>query len=285
MGDMGRFERSWALAKQSWAVLRGNPGLAVFPIVSTVAALLVTATFFVPLAYTIGFENLENPPAYAYPVLFLYYLVSYFVVIFFNSALVHCANEALNGRPAEFGDGINAAKSHFGAILGWALLSATVGTILNAIAERTGFIGRIVVGLFGAAWNIVTFFTVPMLVLEGVGPIDAVKGSFAVIKKTWGESIIGNVGISYAIGLLALLPLPVLFASFFTGSAIVIGLATAISVLYWLTLATVGSSMTGVYTVAVFAYARTGAVPGGFEASAIQAAFVDKPKSKRPFGL
>lgn len=282
---MERFARSWALAKQSWGVLRSNPGLAVFPVVSTIAALLVTATFFIPLGMLIGLENIEQPPLYAYPVLFLYYLVSYFVVIFFNAGLVHCANETLEGRPAGFGEGIHAAMARFGSILGWALLSATVGTLLNAIAERTGFIGRIVIGLIGAAWNVATFFTVPMLVLEGVGPIDAVKGSFAAIKKTWGESLIGNVGISYAIGLLALLPIPVIVASAFTSSAVVIVIAVAVSAIYWLTLATVGSCMSGVYTVAVFAYARTGSVPSGFDAGAIQSAFVEKAEKKKPFGL
>lgn len=281
---MGRFERSWGLAKQSWAVLRGNPSLAIFPIVSTVAILLVTASFFIPMGIAVGLENLENPPLFVYPITFVYYLVSYFVVVFFNAALIHCANEALEGRNADFGDGINAAMSRLGPILGWSLLSATIGTVLNAISENLGFVGQIIIGLLGAAWNIVTFFAVPMLVLQGVGPVDAVKGSWSTIKKTWGETLIGNVGISYAIFVMALPPIALIVASAFSGVTALIFAAVGVSILYWAALAAVGSCMTGIYTTAVFSYARNGVVPSGFDGHTITSAFMPKPEKKKRWG-
>lgn len=281
---MGKFQRSWDLAKQSFSVLRGNPSLAIFPIVSTVAILLVTASFFVPMGLVVGLENLENPPIFVYPVTFVYYLVSYFVVVFFNAALIHCANEALEGRNADFGDGIHAALARIGPILGWSLLSATIGTVLNAISERLGFVGQIIIGLIGAAWNIVTFFAVPMLVLQGVGPIDAVKGSWATIKKTWGEALIGNVGISYAIFALALPPVALIVAAAFSGVTPLILAAVGVALIYWAALAAVGSCMTGIYTTAVFSYAQTGQVPSGFDGHTITSAFMPKPEKKKLWG-
>lgn len=281
---MGRFERSWSLAKQSWGVLRGNPSLAVFPIVSSVAILLVTASFFIPLVLAVGLKNLEQPPAYAYGVTFLYYLVSYFVVVFFNAALIHCANEALEGRSADFGDGIHAAMRRIGPILGWSLLSATIGTILNAISERLGFVGQIIIGLLGAAWNIVTFFAVPMLVLQGVGPIDAVKGSWATIRKTWGETLIGNAGVSLAVFVMALPAIVLIVLAAFTGVVALIVAAVALSVLYWAVLAAVGSCMNGIYTTAVFSYAHTGEIPSGFDGQTIRQAFTEKPAKKKLWG-
>ncbi|MCB8933367.1 MAG: DUF6159 family protein [Fimbriimonadaceae bacterium] len=281
---MGRLERSWSLAKQSWAVLRGNPKLAVFPVVSSVAILLVTASFFIPLVAAVGLKNLEQPPAYAYAVTFAYYLVSYFVVVFFNAALIHCANEALEGRSAEFGDGIHAAMSRLGPIIGWSLLSATIGTILNAISERLGIVGQIIIGLLGAAWNIVTFFAVPMLVLKGVGPFDAVKGSWATIKKTWGETLIGNAGVSLAVFVMAIPAVVLIVATAFTGIAALIIGAVALSVLYWAVLAAVGACMNGIYTTAVFSYAQSGEIPSGFDGETIRQAFTQKPAKKRPWG-
>src|SRR5437762_791926 len=80
----------------------------------------------------------------------------------------------------------------------FALIAATVCMILRAIEERVGFIGRIVVGLIGMGWSLATYLVVPVLVARDVGPIDAVKESATLFKKTWGEIVIGQVGLGAA---------------------------------------------------------------------------------------
>jgi len=286
---MDRFKRSWELAKQSWAVMRGHPSLALFPIISGLATLLVSISFIAPVLLSLNssgfFESSHKandslPPLY-YVVTFLYYLVSYFVVVFFNVALIHCANKALNNEETSVGDGIGAAVGRLGPILGWSLVGATVGMILRTLSERVGIIGKIVVMLLGGAWNIVTFFVVPTLALEGVGPIKAIKTSFETIKKTWGETLIGNIGVSYAISLLALIPIPILIvAGVVTQSMWVVGVLGLVSILYWVALSVIGSCLTGIYTTAVYHYARTGTVPGVFTSEQIQMAFLQKPENK-----
>jgi Family of unknown function (DUF6159) len=285
---MERFKRSWELAKQSWKVMRSHPSLALFPIISGIATFFVTLSFMLPIFFSMGglkgleskqFNNDQVPVAY-YVVSFCYYLVSYFVVVFFNVALIHCANKVLNNQETSVGDGLSAAMKRFGPILAWSLVGATVGMILKTISERVAFVGQIVVAILGGAWSIVTFFVVPTLAIEGVGPITAIKTSFATIKKTWGETLIGNIGVSYAIGLLSLIPVPILIGVAFTGSAWIIIGAVAVSALYWLTLAIIGSCLTGIYTTAVFHYARTGSVPNVFSSEQIQMAFLPKPESK-----
>ncbi|MCE9560175.1 MAG: DUF6159 family protein [Armatimonadetes bacterium] len=282
---MERFKRSWELAKQSLAVLRSNPQLAAFPIISGIASIVVSVSFILPVFLTLqaggAFKNPENLHAspWHYLVSFAYYLVSYFVVVFFNVGLIHCANETLCGRNATFGEGINMAIKRLGPILGWSLLAATIGTVLKAISERMGIVGQIVIALIGGAWNIVTFFTLPMLALEGVGPIEAVKGSWTTIKKVWGEAIIGNVGISTAIGILGLIPIPIIVLSAFSQSFPIIGIAVVISILFWIALGTIGACLTGIYNTATFHYARTGEVPAGFDSGAMQNAFMPKPDS------
>jgi len=287
--DMERFKRSWALAKQSWQVMRSQPSLAVFPVISGIATIIVTISFLLPIFFSLqgsgAFDSKSNfdqnsVPITYYIVMFCYYLVSYFVVVFFNVGMIHCANKVLNNEPTSVSDGVSMAIKRIGPILGWSLVGATVGMILRTISERIGIVGQIIVALMGAAWNIVTFFAVPALAIEGLGPIAAIKESFATIKKTWGETVIGNIGVSSAIGILGLVPIPIIILSVVTQSVWLIVGALVISVLYWLALAIIGSCLTGIYTTAVFYYARTGQVPQVYTAEQMQMAFLPKPESK-----
>ncbi|MEI8241604.1 MAG: DUF6159 family protein, partial [Actinomycetota bacterium] len=79
---------------------------------------------------------------------------------------------------------------------------ATVGLVLQLLRERGGIAGVILAALGGMAWNIITFLVIPVLVVEGVGPVSAIKRSAGLLKKTWGEQIIGTAGIGLVFGLL-----------------------------------------------------------------------------------
>ena len=127
--------------------------------------------------------------------LFLFYLVQYFIIFFFNSALVGAAMIRLDGGDPTVRDGLRIASSKIVPIIGYAAIAATVGLILRIIEERAGFIGRWIAGLFGLAFTVATFLTVPILVTRDVGPVEAVKESAVLLKKTWGENIIGNAGM------------------------------------------------------------------------------------------
>ncbi len=121
-------------------------------------------------------------------VSFVFYAASYFVVIFFNTALITCVNARLNRKEATINDGLSNATKHIGSILAWSLVSATVGIILQVLEDNVGFIGQIAVALIGGAWSLVTFFVVPILVLEDKGVVDSVKDSVSLIKKTWARA-------------------------------------------------------------------------------------------------
>jgi hypothetical protein len=276
MGE--RFARSMALARESINVLRQNPSLMWFPVISGFVTLLLSVSFFVPLYMITGGKNIEKVnPAVGYPLMAVFYLVSYFVVIFFNAGLVSCAHQSLMGRKVTFSDGLVAAAKHLPAIAGWALIAATVGMILQFIAERTGLIGRIVVGLLGAAWNVVTYFVVPIIVIDNGSPVAAVKKSGGMLRKTWGENLMGNAGIGLVLGIAACVPILPIVLCFMTGS-VVLGLAICgFAVLYWLALAIMGASMQGVYQTALYVYAETGAIPEGFTPAYITGAFQSKP--------
>jgi hypothetical protein len=100
------------------------------------------------------------------------------------------ATERLRGGDPTVGSALSAAARRLGPILMWALVAATVGTILRSIQQPVGFVGKIVVALAGAAWSLATFFIVPVLVLEERSVADSFKRSVSIFKTTWGESTV-----------------------------------------------------------------------------------------------
>jgi hypothetical protein len=288
---MEKFSRSFALTKQSWSVLRANPQLSLFPIISSVVTLLVLASFALPgyflfFADMVNSANLNQEPQFGiaqYAFMFCFYLVSYFVVIFFNAALVYCANEIFAGRQASFGDGMKSSLSKIGPIFVYALISATVGMILRAISERAGIVGSLVARFLGMAWTILTYFVPPILVIEGKGPIEAIKDSGSMLRKTWGENLIFNGSLNLVFGLLSIVAMVPIFtgAYFMATGAMALGIALiAGGVLFLVVICLISSTLTGVFQTALYLYARTGQVPAVYDPAWVQNAFTLKPEKE-----
>ena len=277
---MGRLERSWALVKASGAVLQADKELLVFPIVSSVAVITVMLTFAVPMFLAGMFDGAfvrgGAVPVAGIVIGFAFYAVQYTIIFYCNSALVGAAMIRLKGGDPTIGDGFRIANRHFASIVGYALIAATVGVILRNIAKR-GVVGRIVASLFGLAWNIATFLAVPVLVVEGVGPIEAVKRSTQLLKKTWGEQLIGNLGMGAVFGL-AFFGVVLLFGGALAlaisanSPPLIVGVV-AVGVLTAILLSLVGSALSAIYTAAVYRYATEGDPGGMFAPELVQAAF------------
>lgn len=276
---MGRFARSWALVKASASVLRSDRELLVFPLLSAIGTLLVMATFVLPLAFAGAFAGIEDKqaPVWLWPIGFLFYLSQYFVIFFFNAALVGAARIRLDGGTPTVAAGLRIAAARWPAILGYAAIAATVGLLLRMIQERAGFIGRWVAGLLGLAWTVATFLVVPVLVNESIGPVDAVQRSAELLKRTWGENLVGNVGIGFVCGLIMLawivLAVGLVTLAVQTQSMIAIGAAVALAVVGVLLLGLVQAALQGVYAAALHRYATAGDAGAGFEGALIADAF------------
>lgn len=277
-----RFSRSWQLVKASGTVLRQDKELLLFPVFSAIATLIVTLSFLVPLLFTGTFDDSAGgtTDAASLVVLFLFYLVQYFVIFFFNSALVGAAMIRLDGGDPTVADGLRIASSRVVQILGYAAIAATVGLILRLIEERAGFIGRWIAGLLGVAFTVATFLAVPILVSRDVGPMDAVKESATLLKKTWGENVIGNVGMGLVFFLMYLGVIGVGLVLFFgasqTGSGAVFIAVLAIVALTVVALALVQAALQGVYSAALYRYATDGNVGGAFDGTLLSDAFRQK---------
>ncbi|MSP14260.1 MAG: hypothetical protein EXR62_15050 [Chloroflexi bacterium] len=276
-----RISNSWELVKASAAVLRHDKELVIFPIISAIGTLIVTLTFAVPYVLSGLLDSLmsggsDNVRILSAIVAFLFYLVQYFVIFFANSALVGAALIRLRGGDPTLGDGLRIAGSHVGSIFGYALVAATVGMILRWISER-GALGRIVSSLVGLAWNVATYLVVPILVMEDVGPIEAVQRSTRLLKKTWGEQVVGNLSIGIVFGLLffgtILAGALLIYIASLTGSTAAILAVAVLVVLALIGLGLISATLNGIYAAAVYEYTVTGKTGGNFDERLIQNAF------------
>ena len=272
-----RLQYSWELVKQSMAVLRADKELIVFPIIAAVACIFVFASFITLIVLTSEGDTLlteDGPSVLGTVVMFLFYVVSYFMVLFANSALVGAALIRLRGGDPTVSDGLRIAREHFVQILGYAVIAATVGAVLRLISERSGAIGRFVVDLIGIGWSLATFLVVPILVTEDVGPIEAVQRSGALLKRTWGEQVDGRFSIAMVFGLMifALILITVLLFTI-VGSAESMGFFIPIVGIAMILLGLLSSTLSGIHAAAVYQYATTGEAGDFFDVQMIKSSF------------
>jgi len=272
---MGTFSRSWDLVKQSFAVLMSDKELMWLPVISGIFCLFATV-----IIWGTGFLFLVPPgpiPQDAIrqkllaeqlaPVAFVFYVVTYTIANYFNVALVSIASDRLAGGHARLNDGLQIAWQRKWAIFQWALLAATVGMILQALERRMKFVGRMILGFTGVVWSLASFFVVPVLAAENLGPIDALSKSASIYRRTWGEQALGafSLGAVFFLFMLPAIAFPMISVWYFGPHSVLTGMAVA--GIYILVLSIVGSAARGVFVAALYRYATTGQVPGGFDAN------------------
>ncbi|HZV74459.1 MAG TPA: DUF6159 family protein [Conexibacter sp.] len=282
----GRFRRGWDLAKQSWAILRADRALALFPVVAAVACVLAGIVIIGPGVAL--FVTASKPAGVVVMVVGGYVLT--FIGIYCSTALAAAAAKALDGGHPTLGDGFAAVRSRRGVIAQWALVQLTVGLLLQVIQGllSESAIGRLVATIFASiasfAWAIATFFVLPILALEGLGPKEALTRSSHVIRERWGEGLVGAGSIGGLIFLCAMLPaigLGVLGVAV-AGSTPAAGAALiAVAVLVFVGAAILSSTLSVIFRVALFRFATEQRVVGGFDGAALEGAFQPKRRGRR----
>ena len=214
-------------------------------------------------------------------MVFILYLGLAFFATFFNVCSVYTTRVRFEGGNATFMESIKFALGKIHGIFIWSLISATVGLLLrildkvcekaqesdNLVTSILGFIGSIIVSMFGVGWGLITAFVIPLMVYQDIGPIDAIKRSGAIFKKTWGESLIRDLGVGLIGSVITIL-----------GSAIFAGLGflvagmgkiaittVTISGIIYITLCVTIFSLLGIiFNTALFVYADKGVMPQGY---------------------
>jgi hypothetical protein len=243
---MGRIGRSFQLVGQSYRILMQDKELMILPLVSGAVIAVAVAGF----AFGFGVDSvrLQQRGPELYVPLFLMYVVTYTVGIFFQAAVIAGATERMRGGDPTIGSALSAASRRMGSIVMWAIVAATVGVILRAISDRLGFVGRIIVGIVGAAWSLATFFVVPVLVLEDRSVRESFSRSVEVFRKTWGETVVGgiNLGVAAFCAWITLIAISGLLAMLIGAPALALFAAGAVFLMVFF------STLQGIYVASLY---------------------------------
>ncbi len=274
--------RSFDIVKRSFGLLMEEKKLIIFPLISAIVLIAVLISFILPKVLV---SNSNNSDALNYLLVITFYFIAYFIIIFFNTALVHAVDLKLNNKEVSIQESLSFAASRIVNIISWALIAATVGLILNLIyriASRQKVIGpliaSLVIGAIGFVWSMATYFVVPIMAFEDVGPLEAIKRSVSLIKKTWGEEVVGGFGIGivflilYVIGFLLGLGAVMLTA----GSGALLITALGVVALYFIIVYLVQSTVQSIFVVELYKFASSGQATL-FNSEDLQGAF--KPKT------
>jgi hypothetical protein len=258
---MGKFSYTWSIMGASWEVLKRDKKLLLFPLLSGLCCLIVMASFGV--AAVLG-DHIHRPTSQTEKVLqwvtlFCFYFVNYFVITFFNVGIVSFAISRMAGGEPTVGGAFREALNRVHLIAAWALVAATVGVVLRMIESRSGKVGQIITSILGSAWSILTFMIVPVLVMENKGPIDAFKSSATLLRKTWGERLIGNFAFGMIFFLLTIPGIVGVIAGVVQlaqHNGMLGGSLIGLSILYFIALALVHSALISIFQAALYLFTQ-----------------------------
>lgn len=276
----GKIATGWSLAKASWAVLKADRSLAIFPLLALVCAAVASV-----LVGSVGVAVADGTDVkwLVVPFLLAAIYVAIFFLVYFNVALAGAARLSIDGRDTSLRDGLAVARSRRKVIAGWALLEFGLGLLISAIGAllgggnaRGGGGTNIVSWIAGAAWSVASFFVIPVLALEGIGPRAALKRSVALVREHWGEGVVGRTGIGTAVFLVAVVP--VLGMSVGTDAlnkahSPFATPATIITVIGVLAVFALSSALSIIFRMELYHYATEGRLTGNFAQRDIDATF------------
>src|SRR5438105_2944602 len=258
--NVGTLARTWDLMQESIAILLADKEIRVFPLLSVLMRVVVHGPTLLPLM-----SHIREPPTpqEMYPMLFLLYSGSYFVIIFCNSALMACANIRLSGGDPTLGDGFRFAWENVERILLWSLIAATVGILLRML-EQSRVLRWTVGRVLEVGWSLATFFIIPVIIFEDLDVLGSFKRSADLFRRRWGEGVTSNFSFTVLFGLLAI---PGVMLSSVIG---VVAAALYLALLY-----IVSTALQGIFVVALYRCTTDGSK--GFNPRLIHGAFSTRP--------
>lgn len=275
---MRRIKRGWGLTKKSWGLLNEHRSLIRFPLYGAVATTLLAIVFLGPGLYLFDQDQLAG----AIPLIVLGVYVLSFVGFYFSVGLAACADKIFRGEEATVADGLAVSRSRLSQISGWAAVSAVISLVMGVLENQGGALGDVAARLVGMAWSLVTFISVPVIAIEGTGPLETLKRSASLFRERWGQQITGNIAIGGAVFLLGVLPAAALIvggivlwssASFLGALLVIVGvLVLAVAML-------IQRALSGIFGVALYRYALDGETVGGFTKDEFESAV--KVKGRR----
>jgi hypothetical protein len=301
-----KFERSWQLVTTSFRIIERNKKLLLFPIVSALFTLVILLFFIAPVLLIPTGQPWGAPEHWkaivsrlgaidpgargsqtlvysdtTYACVALIYLASMACATFFNVAFYSEIMKALRGNAVSVRAGIAFAFQRMGTILMWSLFAGVVGLVIRGLERRFGWFGRLVLGLVGMVWSVACVFVIPIIVVEeSANPVALLRTSAATLKKTWGESLIGYVGITFASWIILFASLVLLVGGFIISTLLGHPMLMVVFGAAWFVAIFAFSYVMGVanhiFRCALFIYATEGSIPAPFTPELIEGAWKRK---------
>lgn len=211
------------LLQESWSFIKYNKDLLLFPFLSFLGLCCVIVIFFniitSEVAYQFTVENETFPSLIRIITVFAFWFLFVFNFIFFNAACLGVIYyRMVEQRSFSLFDGILLACRRFWPLALWAALWACGITILYFAARwiaRFKWVERIL--LASAEFvNTLTWFVLPIVVIEKKGLVASIKDSARIFKESWGKTVV----VRYSVG--------TFFALVYGGAMALIGFATPI---------------------------------------------------------
>lgn len=298
---VGRFRASWLLFKETWRFLRLDPEIMAIPFIAGVLNILLFAALLgtaVVVHFTVlplgtfteanGEMNFTADHPLVYAFIFLGYTIAAFTLAFSQGAIAHTVITRLRGGNASLGESLGMAFSRWRALLAWSLITATVGLILRMLAKRFKFLGRLVLSIIGVAWEVLTYFVAPAIIVENKGSIAAIKQSGRTLKQTFGETVMTNIGLGVAFfliyALVGLTSVGLLYFSFTSGSGTLVLAAFGAIFLLFLAVGLLNAALQGVLKTLLYAYVMEHTIPPDFNSELLENVLVsdDAPSNNAP---
>jgi hypothetical protein len=241
-------QRGWRLTTLSWNIVREQPAALALPLIAAVVEAAVAAIYVLGIT---GTREVETRNAAHYIALYPLLVILTLIGTFANAVIVAIADARLRGTPISVRQALSDTVGRLPLLIGWALLSATVGLVLRILEERLPLAGRIAAAIAGVAWSLATILVVPVLVIEGVGPVTALKRSGHLFRARWGESLTGQAAIGLPV-FLASLPV-ILIGGLVATQLLVLGVVI-IAIALGAAIALSGA-LSGVFQTALYRYA------------------------------
>jgi hypothetical protein len=276
---MGRIARGWELSKKSFALVEHDRGLLLFPTLSILATIAAAVVIFGP---TFAWWQISGGKAPLVVGAVIGFYTLNVISTFFGVAFIAVARRSLDGEPWTMSDGWWAASSRFGSILAWAVVSTIVGLLLQVLERvRGGVLVNVVARwVIGAAWSLATFFIVPVLALEGGNPFQAAQRSVQIVRKRWGEGVVGATAIGglYAIVVFAA-AIPFILGVAAYASAPLLSFLLIIVAIAIVSVGTVvNSAVSQLFRFVLYEYAVSDRALGSFSPDELDASF--KPRRR-----
>jgi len=293
----GRMKTGWMLFKQSLAIIKNNPGLSRYVIISTLITIGVSLLFIMLFVFDylngqrLSYDGVDSdgeatfyPTLLGFIVIIIWAVLQATITFYYATGLSSHALSMFRGQTTTYKESMKVAWSKIGSIITFALITVAVSYLINLL-QRIRFVGWILSKIIGAVWSLATSFAVPLIADKNLSGLQATKESMGLFKQTWGETITSRVSLGGLFFLIYyLIALPV-FIGLVVGLSMLIGpvgafIAVALFIVGVIVMSVIEALATNILNVALYYYAQYKVIPPNFSPELLASVFSAKKKHK-----